>query len=382
MAKYNLRFTTLLILNLLTSLVGAQIIVTNNTFPKDGDVLKVVTKRSLSSPLNLGNVGGPQTWDFSQLNSGTLTVTKCLNAKEGMDFDSFPSAELLLLGPNGSEQYIDVTPTKMSLIGLGRNNDVFPLPIHIGYSEAPVLREAPLSFIQSTTSIGKFNIELSSSFIPDSILTPGTIDSIRFQFISEERGLMDAFGKVKMQNKETEVLRQTVQRITEAKAFVKVPFLGWQDATSLIQSLGGLGSQALDFLGKDTSYVVNFISNTYKEILVSVDLDSAKNFESVSFADIGGIMSSTTNIKSKLGIQAYPNPASDETKIDCRALPVGNYLCVLYNSMGKTVCAQWLDTRLGETHTFSTKELTPGIYTIAVIGKNKGIVGTTKLLKQ
>lgn len=382
MTKYYTRLFIIVAISFIANVSFSQITVTNTTFPKAGDKLKVVTRGpSFPNPPNVGIVGGPQIWNFSQLNSGNVEVTECLPASEGPDFASFPSAEVLLKGANGEEQYIDVTATKMSLIGIGGTNDFVPIPVQIKFESAPSIKIAPLTYILSTTSVGKFNIDLSGDIIPDTIALPIQIDSIRIQFVSNERGLVDGFGKVKMQNKEIDVLRQTVERITDTKAFVKTIF-GWTDATAILEGLGGLPGLANGFLGQDTSRIVNFISGSHKETLVSVEYDADSTFQAVSFADIGGIISSTSDGKSKLeNIEVLPNPASDFTNIDCSALPHDIYMVVIHNLQGQAVSAEWISNQGQNNHNIDLSRIKAGTYTISLINKKQQLAAVKKLVK-
>jgi hypothetical protein len=367
----------------ITQISIAQITVTNSTFPKAGDNLRVVTRgATFPFPPNTGIVGGPQVWDFSKLNSGNVEVTNCLNASEGQDFASFPSAELVFKDADGQEQYIDVTASKMSLIGLGGMNDFSPIPVQVKFETAPSFKIAPLTYILSTTSIGKFNIDLGSEIIPDSLALPIMIDSIRIQFSSNERGLVDGFGKVKMQNKEIDVLRQTVERITDTKAFVKTLF-GWTDATAILEGLGGLPGLASNFLGKDTTRIVNFISGSHKEILVSVEYAADSTFQAVSFADIGGLISATEDIKNKIKfVQSAPNPTADYTDIDISSLPIDTYMVVLYNLHGQAVNAQWISNKDISVHRVEMSNVPQGSYTISIINKKQQLTAVSKILRQ
>jgi hypothetical protein len=329
----------LVVLMMFPSLASAQITITNSTFPVAGDILKYVNKGQLSTPLNIGNVGGPQTWDFSQLNSGSRSNDTIKVASAGPEFASFPDAELLLTS-FGQNQYIDVKTGKMSLIGAGGNNGFFPIPLKISYSSAPTYRRAPITFIQTANSTGKFNLDLAGDIIPDSLATtlPITVDSLRIQFISEETSVVDAFGTVNMQNKSVPVLREKVQSITDIKLFVKVPFVNWIDASVLISQIGGNAGGFGDLLGRDTSIIYNFYSATHKEILVSIDYDLDSTYNSVTFADIGGIISSTKNARLDItDMSAFPNPSQNIVNLSATNMTSGNYLLIITDMQGKVV---------------------------------------------
>jgi hypothetical protein len=354
-------------------IVNGQITVSNSTFPVVGDVLKTVTTASPSLPINVGNVNGPQTWFFDQLNQGTRITNQCKAPQTSPDFAGFPTANLLILDEGGQQQFYESTSTAITLLGLGGANDFLPVPVRVAYSQKPTFRRAPITFIQSSSSVGKFNVDLGTDIIPDSLLKqiPVPIDSIRIQFSSDESGVVDAYGTVKMQNKSTEVLREKIRSITDTKLFIKVSFVGWIDPTPLLgggQIPGGVGG----FLGADTTTIYNFYSATHKEILVSAEYNSDNSFRSATFADIGGIISSTKDQKiEKIEIDLSPNPTSNIVTLKAFNLVNDKYMMTVADMTGKILKIDFEQIEGNLTKDVDITDLPAGQYQIQLINKGR-----------
>jgi hypothetical protein len=360
-----------------------QITVSNSTLPKIGDVLKTVTTDAPSLPVNVGAVNGPQTWNFSQLNQGER-ITTCFKAPQSStDFASFPNANLLITDDSGQDQFCLATAGSINLLGFGGDNGFLPVPIKVSFSQNPTIRRAPITFIQSANSVGKFNLDLGSDIIPDSLLSslPISIDSLRIQFSSEESGIVDAFGTVKMQNKDTEVLREKIRSITDTKLFIKIPFIGWIDPTPLLgggEIPGGLGG----FLGADTSTVYRFYSATHKEILVEAEFNTDNTFRSVTFADIGGIISATTDPKIELfNLQSVPNPTTSVITLKANDLARDQYILSVSDMSGKILKISFDQLEGDFVKEIDLSNMSSGIYQVQLINKSRTRSYSTRIAK-
>ena len=200
------------LISLYISNINAQITITNATFPKVGDTLKTAVVFDFAGNLTMGSTGGPKTWDFNILNvdEGIKQQEIYLNPAVGKDASSFPEATMMLLS-DGQEIYLKSSATKLEGLGFGGANQFFDAPLVIKYSKRPVLRTAPLEFINTTATTGEFRIDISSNIIPDSLLAglPFKPDSIRIQFSNSIKGLTDAYGSLKLQGNSFDVLRET-----------------------------------------------------------------------------------------------------------------------------------------------------------------------------
>jgi len=358
--------------------VSAQITVTNATFPKVGDTLKTAFIEEFSGTLNMGNVGGPQNWDFSALSSGTRQEEVFLNPAGGEFAAAFPDANLRI-DNGGQELYMKSSATKIEALGFGGDNPFFDGPLVIKYSKRPVYRAAPLTFISSSTNVSEFRIDLSSSIIPDTLLAglPIRPDSIRIQFSDNATGLMDAFGSLKMQNKTFDVLREKVQSISETKLFIKI-FGAWIDPLPLIGGNipGGFGG----FLGRDTSITYSFYTNTKKEVLVAANFNLDNEFQSAIVADLGGIISSSDEVLIDESVLVFPNPAHDFLRIKCGKNITGQHLITICDLQGKYVHAEIAELIPDADKTIDVSALSPGSYLLSLNSRSSRNVKTIRFV--
>lgn len=357
--------------------VSAQITVTNATFPKVGDTLKTAVSFDFEGNLPLGTTGGPKVWDFSILNAGIKQQEIYLHPSEGKDASAFPEATMLLIS-DGQEIYLKSSATKVEGLGFGGANQFFDAPLVVKYSRRPALRTAPLEFINSTSTTGEFRIDISSNIIPDTLLAslPLKPDSIRIQFSNEIKGLTDAFGNLKIQGQNFDVLREKVENISQTQLFIKI--LGiWIDPLPLLGGNipGGFG----DFLGKDTTITYNFISNTKKEILVSAEYNTSNELQSVTFADLGGVISSVQDIPS-VNLMVYPNPVSDMLTFTTSDLPDGKYFITISDIQGKMVYFDTATLRNNENKQINTTAFRDGMYVLTLRNQNNSLNSSIKFV--
>lgn len=364
--------------------LNAQITITNSTFPVVGDKLKLVNKSSFTGNLNMGNVSGPQVWDFSVLNSGAKYTEEYKSASTGQDAASFTDAQMVLILDN-QEEYFKSSATAITSLGLGGQNPLLGSAVVVRYTKQPTYRSAPLTFIGATKSDGAFNIKLSTDIFPDSLLASlGSFkpDSVRIEFVSTSTGLMDAYGTLKMQDKSIEVLREKATVTTKTNVYLKVPLLSWQSLDFLLQLAGGsipdfikglIGSQ------KYTDY--KFYSNSHKEVLVSARYDSLNVLDELIFADLGGV----TAVKDQNNVDAFslfPNPNTEFVNL---IIPdtwkQGSYLITISDLAGKPVYAEPCQLTPGQSKQIKTNNFAKGIYFLTMRDQFNTFTATTKFVR-
>ncbi len=367
-------FTILLFIAIILVSRG-QITITSSTFPVKGDVLKMAIAESVN--IDMGRNNGPQTWDFSTLNAGFLFEEEYIDVSEGSDPLAFPNADMILK-VGGGESYVRSSANKLEIIGVGGENDFIPFEVNVNYSSFPVLRRAPLNFIDNNSSNSAFNITIPSSVLPPVILEalPIRPDSIRIKFENSSRSVVDAYGTLKIQNQDFQVLRERTEDISETKAELRV-FGAWLDAgafiTLLPPALGG-------FLGKDTTYTYNFYNDSRKEILVSAEYNVDNELESVTFVNLGGVISNTEDEILSLETKVYPNPVSDKLNISIPNVNDGTYLITLTDMSGKVIYVNPTSALNGLYHEINTQNFSVGHYILDVRSQHNKVHLVSKVV--
>ena len=103
---------------------SAQITVTAATFPTAGDTLRFAVDTTVGDiSLAVTPPGANQLWDFTGLQPASTFTTVYRPAASGMNFGSFPGAELLVLNQQG-ETYFNVTNNVVENMGYSGNDPV------------------------------------------------------------------------------------------------------------------------------------------------------------------------------------------------------------------------------------------------------------------
>lgn len=364
---------------ILGGIIHAQITVTKSTFPAPGDTLFTIFAQNVADSLLMGNVGGPQVWDFSTLSGLNKQQQIFVSPTLGNDAAQFPEATMLSV-VNDQEQYYKSSDTKVEALGFGGENPFFPAPLLVKYTKRPVIRRAPLTFIQTTFSDSEFKIDFSSSIIPDTLLAglPIKPDSFRIEFVSSDRGLMDAYGTLKLGSKTFPVLREKVENITETKLKVKV--LGaWIDP-SIFLGGGGIPGGFGNFLGKDTTYTFNFYSNDRKEVIVSSNYNVANEFLSVEFVDLDPYASSAVNT-SWPAVSIYPNPVTDKLYISAETGISGRFFTTISDVSGRVIYFDASEWNGRDKKEVDTSRLSPGTYFLQVMDQYNKSALSAKFVK-
>ena len=338
----------------------SQIIINNAIFPKAGDTLKTIFAQNVSGGLNTGSTGGPKVWDFSKLNTGTRQQELYLNPTAGKDVALFPDANLLLRS-GGQDVYIKTSVNVMEALGFGGTTPFLDTNLVIKYTKKPLLRKTPIEFLSTTSSNGEFRIDVGKNIIPDTILSalPIKPDSVRIQFVSSLRGLIDAFGTLKVSGNFFNVLREKAQSITDIKLFVKI--LGfWVDPVPILG--GNIPAGLKEILGKDTTILYNFYSNEKKEVIVSAEYTPDGTFLGVTYVDLPGSLSPVSDQLSGT-FKVFPNPASDHLNISVGDA-VGKFIVTASDMFGRIVYFEILDFKSAETKAINIATLPGGNYVL------------------
>lgn len=368
----------------------AQITLTNAYFPAIGDTLRTATATTaLTRGTRITQAGTNQTWDYSYLRSALGSRahnTEVYSAPPPNDTllqRIFAGVDLVVAFDTNAYNCYNKTNTRFELMGFKGFN---PLAQNSRLRVSPVFqpfvleRRAPLAYNTTNTNQSNFNIVIAADLLPDTLWAslPARPDSIRVRFNTNRRDTVDAWGTLQIPGASYPVLREKRVEFTEQKIEVKVnPLPIWIDVTTLFPT-GGTA-------GRDTTTTYYFWSNQAKEpILV---LTAANNRpDSVTRAEYKYLVINT-NIAEKwavtegVNLHLYPNPANNLLQITTQDLPIGRYICKIFDQQGKMCQNQMVEIN---THVvaLSIENLITGSYFLQIIdSQTNTIIGKAKFLK-
>jgi len=369
----------LIILSLFTvaTWLPAQITITNASFPVAGDSLKI------ANDLNPANIvlnppGGPYNWDYSSLNPTTRSVESVQPAANGAHFATFPNAELVSINGVGAETYFDVSATTFAVLGVSGGNlggGGLPFATDLIFTPPLVQLHAPLSFPNVFTGTSSFNVAIAVADLPGGILDSlgvptGLFDSIRIKLTIERNDFVDAYGTMTIPGGNYNVLRVKRTDNSNTRLEIHIPFLGWQDVTDLLGA-GGFGT--------DTTLTYNFLTNTAKEPIAVLTMDSTGTVvQQVDYKDNGIANAVEPVLNDGPALTVSPNPVSNSTTFSLKNIEPGQYTIRLSDMSGNTVMTRKL-TSVSEL--VSLQFLNSGIYVYQLTDGNGKVVATGKLMK-
>ncbi len=355
--------------------LSAQITITNATFPAAGDTLKTATDLAPAG-IVMTAPGGPQTWDFTSLNATTRQVNAFRPAAEGSASANFPGAELVTISDVGAEVYFDVSATAFSILGISGSGMGGGFPIETDFRYAPPLVEskAPLNFFDIDQYQSNATISLPSSAIPGGILDSlgiptGLFDSIRVRITIQRLEVVDGYGTLAIPGGTYDVLRQKRTDYTTTGIDVHT-FLGWVDVATIL---------GMDLFPADTTIYFDFLSNSAKEPIAVVTVDSTGLVAAqVDYKDNGVIEAINPVTGETISISVSPNPVTNDATFELRNMLPGQYTLRIFDTNGQLVMVKQLSS---DRETVSLQTLSEGMYLYSVIDTKGQVMGIGKLMK-
>ena len=374
--KHNYILLSIVFLGLTASL-SAQITITNAIFPVAGDSLKIANDLNPAG-ITITAAGGPYTWNYTSLNPTTRSVEVFHHASEGTHFATFPNAELVANGEFGAETYFDVTASAFSVLGAS-GEDVtgggLPFATDLIFNPPLVQIHAPLSFPNVFSGTSSFNFAIAVSDLPGGILDSlgvpsGLFDSIRIKLTIERNDFVDAYGTIAIPGGIYEALRIKRTDNTNTRLEIHIPILGWQDVTDLLGAGG---------FGVDTTITYNFLSNTAKEPIAVLTMDSTGLIvETVDYKD-NGIQSAVEPVlQNQPQVLASPNPMSDNATFMLQNIQPGKYTLSFLDMNGRVLMTKEINS---VKELVSLQALNSGIYLYQLSDSRNRVLATGKVVK-
>ena len=358
---------------------SAQITITNAVFPTVGDTLHFATDLAPTNTINPATPpGGSQTWDFAALNTSESSEIIYKAPNTGTFASSFPGADLLVVGQTG-ETYFNKTNTKVEVMGYSGGDPAnFGIQVLAKFAPAVIAQRNPVNFFDINTQTSNLNIPFSAAALPDSLFGGFNIDSLRVRIKTDRIEAVDGWGNCNIPGGTYPVLRQKRTEYTTTNLDVKVPFLGWIDLSALIPGGGQFGN----FLGTDTTITYRFLSGTEKEeIAVATMSNDLSSVENVRFKN--NMVTAVEDAKDAPGtaaIQAFPNPAIEWVRFDCKNLPSDWYTLKIFNIVGKVVWVNGYELAGNKSIRLELQNFKKGTYLYSLVDSKGNVIGTKRLV--
>ncbi len=371
------RILSIIVAGLCACAAAAQITVTTASFPAAGDTLRIAFDTTAAG-ITVSAPGGNQVWDFSGLTPHFVRVLPVKPAAQGQQAAAFPLATLAVpTGLNG-ENYYRVTSNQYQLIGFaGTDPAGFGINVITPFNPPVVERRAPMNFFDINQANGALLVPFAGSALPQALLNllPIVPDSIRLKVTLSRVDVVDGWGTLTIPGGTYPVLRERRTQYTDTRIEIKVGVFPWTDITSLIQLPGAA-------LGRDTSLNYYFFSNTAKEPIAVVEADHITQAVLGAQFKYNGPTSTGSSTEANVLVRVFPNPATEEVRIEWHDLPAGVYEWRMINLTGQVVSRQRLVSAGSEVggQSLNLRGLAPGMYVYALSDAGGQWVQAGKLL--
>ena len=364
------------LLLLTTAWAQAQITITSDYFPGIGDTLKTATD-NMPDGIDIGTPGGPQTWNFTSLQSPFTLNTAYLDASAGGAYSSFLNADLMVELPGNNEAYYNLTSNKLEYLGYYGSDPIgLGINLVVRYSPPLVERRAPVNYQNSYETPSNLLLPFSADDIPGGFLDslPITPDSFRLRINIIRTEEVDAFGTLQIPGATFEVLRLKRTDANQARLEAKFPFINWIDVTDLLPDN--------PFFGETTTKSYLYFSNMAKEPIAAVTVDPATdNPVRVEYKIVDEVINSNISLSNQQpSLFAFPNPSYGEVRFDFQNLSPGNYEIKIYNILGMEVWKQEFWVSGTKSLKVNLDQLRKGTYLYSLVNSKGKTLATKRLL--
>ncbi len=358
-----------------TTPIIAQIVITNEFFPRVGDTLLTAID-NLPANLNITPPGPNQRWDYTALQAPFTRQTIVRPIGEGPRRDDFAAATFTLPLSNDAEAYYRVTNTLLQLVGVYGE-----APANLGMKalmrfQPPITeRRAPMRYRDENHMDAAMSLLLDANDLPPAVLQqlPLTPDSLRIRIKIARKDVVDAWGKLTVPGGIYNVLREKRIEIRETRLDVKVSAFPWQDISDLIPNS--------ELTGRDTTVYYAFFSNEVKEPVAIVTMDKSDQRPIQVVYKANDQNANIQNVKTlKPSVYAFPNPAIVNVRFEFSNLPAGYYKLVLYNIIGTEVWSQQYYINGQRTERVDVSNFRKGTYLYSLRNEQGHTIATKRIV--
>ena len=362
----------------ISSFLSAQIsLESTDYFPVAGDSL--LTRFSIDTDgFSISPAGGDQTWDFSNVGSGTPRTRIIESIDAAPNPEAFPSADLYIAQQGGGNGFYQSTSEAFSLIGFDGQDPIGQgIEVETPFSPPYVERWGTLNFFDLHNLNSALTVTTATDDIPGNIFDglPVTPDSIRVRVQISRIDLVDAWGSVTIPGGTFDVLREKRTETRDVRLDVKVGIFPWADITDTAIEL-----LPIDQLGVDTTVNYYFWSNQAKEPIVIISANADETvINSIEYKFIDVISSVPSIAKAQPDLLVYPNPAVAKAQFKFSNMPAGTYKLDIYNMIGQAVISKEYYINDYRSESIDLSSLHKGIYVYRLSDQNGKYMMTNRL---
>lgn len=372
MACFYHRGSFCLIWLLYCEVVSGQIILTDAYFPEIGDSLLTdqVPDADLSA-IVFQAPGANLSWDFGWP-STRFSFTELIDAVDNEP--EFPLATSRTTSSAFTFEYYQRTDTAFNLVGLVGGLPFFRgLPLSTALDPVRTLRRKGITYGDRFEGTSVWRTVVSTDSLPADILSSklGTLllafDSIEIKSTSARIDEVDAYGNLRLEGYDYQVLREKRVELMETRLSLKQSGGAFFDITATVLQLDpGYGR----YLGEQPSEGTYFFwAREIKEPVVEIEFDENEQPKTLLFKrnGMGDITAVSEPQIITMGIS--PNPLTDEFRLDFQLRRPAAVTVRLMDHAGRAVRAWELGPRSGGAETFrgSLADLVTGIYSLELL---------------
>ncbi len=350
-------------------LTTAQLVVDHHSLPDFGDTILYKTDRK--PPIQIGNGGESQLWDFSRLSS-PYSDEISFSSPAGLDVHAD-----MVVRQNGNLLFLlHWYDSDLMIIGQYDNQQLSQGVNKVSrFSEPAFFRKEKLSYgdsfeqdyIQQTSyATNDLSFELLNSLaeIPDSI------NVIRETRVKYE---VDGWGTVILPISREPVLRLQID-MKETVSYVAIK----DGLETRIGHHNFLDQLVEPEEIRDISY--HYYSEDSKMPLVIVETDNRGDVKQATFQIDKEIFKEASPFNEGYGLSAYPNPSTGPVRFDFFGYPQGKYTIKVFNTILKTIWSETFEIDQNGVVDIDLGFLQKGTYVYGVDNENGERLLTKKLL--
>jgi len=263
----------------------AQITITSQNVGGQGAVFIMANDENAAGQISLGNPGPNVTWDFSSLDNDVTDTIVFLDPSTIPFWENFPESNIAIKVEDSTYAFARNSNDNLELLGISSRNEIVGL-IALPFVPPANMANFPMNYSDT------YNQTYSQVVVVPSPQPPA--DSLKYEIITSEERVVDAWGSLILPWSTFGVLRVDSKTITVTSTYMRL-FGNW----SLINQ------------ETDTSYAYQWWTNHPQAgfILCTVDYDhNTGNIEYVQYLKQFVVYVETADQLAKQHINAYPNP--------------------------------------------------------------------------